>query len=487
MSHISVIDLGTGSIRNTIYNKDGSIAEVRQKENPVIHPKPGWAEQDPVKWWYMLQETFMELPAGIRQQIAAISVTSQREGMVPVDQDFQPLSNMIIWLDGRTLPQAEYIEEKLGAAEIYDITGLVPNPAWSLAKILWIKEHQPDVYAKTYKLLQAEDYFISRLSRIAASEFSIASRTCLLDVKKRKWSEKILATFDIDGNKLPALFESGSLLGTIHPQIASQFDLSAEVQIIAGAGDQQAAAVGVGAFHQGVVSIGIGTSSALSITLNKPVADPTQKIILNCAAIPGHWEFEPPIWNTGGLVKWFADNIDQQQSSYQLLLEQTEQIAAGADGLWAMPFFSGAGSPRWNPALKGGFYGLTLAHQKPHLLKAILESIAFEIKHNLELVEEQGISLQKIVLSGGASRNQPLCQIIADVLQVPVEVFAEAEASSKGAFLLVKSQLEQKPLTECFAEVNTTLLPFKPNNALAGVYQQHYQKYQQLADLLSQF
>ncbi len=484
---ISIIDLGTGSIRNTIYENDGSVVAVRQKNNSVIQAKPGWAEQDPVMWWKILGETYAELPADTRQQIEAISVTSQREGMVPVDENFQPLSNMIIWLDGRTLPQGEYIENTLGSEAIYNITGLVPNPAWSLAKILWMKEHQPDIYQITFKLLQAEDYFISRLSGIAASEFSIASRTSLLDVKQRQWSSKILDTFSIDREKLPELYESGSLLGIILPEIAREFDLPTSVQIIAGAGDQQAAAVGVGAVRQGVVSIGIGTSSALSMTLEQPIPDPQQKIILNCAAIPGCWEYEPPIWNTGGLIKWLAENIDENKTTYQELLEQSRGISAGAEGLWALPYFSGAGSPRWNPGLKGGFYGLTLTHRKAHLLKALMESVAFEIKHNLNMMQTQGIALQKIVLSGGASRNQPLCQIIADVLQVQVEVFSDAEASSKGAFLLTKSRLEQKPLAECFAQVQTVLQPFYPNQDLAGDYQQHYQKYQQLVDLLSQF
>jgi len=220
MSYISVIDLGTGSIRNTIYDLSGEILAVSKRENPLIHPQPGWAEQDPVYWWSAVKESYMELDPEIRSSITAISATSQREGIVPVNTRFEPLDNIIIWLDGRTHSQGNYIKELLGEQEIYEITGLVPNPAWSLAKILWIKEHRKEIYLNTYKFLQAEDYLLSRLSGRAVSEFSIASRTCMLDVVNRRWSARILKDFQIDPGKLPELLEPGTLVGPILPEIA---------------------------------------------------------------------------------------------------------------------------------------------------------------------------------------------------------------------------------------------------------------------------
>ncbi len=482
MDLISVIDAGTGSIRNTIYDFSGNVVDVRKNENPLIHPQPGWAEQDTAAWWTMIKDQFLDLDWPARDQITAITVTSQREGIVPVDEDFLPLSNMIIWLDGRTVREGEEIVEKLGEQEIYDITGLVANPVWSLSKILWIRKHRKDIFQKAYKFLQAEDYLLARLTRKAVSELSIASRTCMLDVAKRKWSDRILETFDIDKNKLPELLEPGSLVGTIPGDIAQELGLPDGVRVFTGAGDQQAAALGVGALEEGMVSIGIGTSSALSMTLDQPVRPKQHKIILNCAAIPGKWEYEPPIWNTGGLIKWFVENILDKDQSYEDLFEGIGSVPPGGDGIIALPYFSGAGSPRWNPGLRGGFYGLGLHHNRLHMLRSLMESIAYEIKFNIESIRSSGIELKKVILSGGASKNRPLCQIISDVLQEKVEVFVEAEASSRGVFLLVRNAIlagdrpSQTPLRK------PEYMSFSPDPLNKKTYDQLYLRYIELGD-----
>jgi sugar (pentulose or hexulose) kinase len=417
-----------------------------------------------------------------RDQITALSVTSQREGIVPVNEDFLPLSNMIIWLDGRTVQEGEEIVKKLGEQEIYDITGLVANPAWSLSKILWIRRHREDIYQEAYKFLQAEDYLLSRLTRRAVSELSIASRTCMLEVAERKWSGKILETFDLDENKLPELLEPGSLVGTIPGDIAHELGLPDGIRVFTGAGDQQAAALGAGALEEGMVSIGIGTSSALSMTLNKPVRPKQHKIILNCAALPGKWEYEPPIWNTGGLIKWFVENLQGEDMSYEELLLGAASVPAGSDGIIALPYFSGAGSPRWDPGLKGCFYGLGLHHNRLHMLRSLMESIAYEINFNIESMRSSGIMLKKVILSGGASKNRLLCQIISDVLQEKVEVFMEAEASSRGVFLLVRraimDDVEQSPNPA----VTPEYISFTPDPRNKGTYDQAYRRYIELGD-----
>ena len=483
MGLISVIDLGTGSIRITVYDRSGRIVEEKKKDNPVIYPRPGWAEQDPAFWWTVIKDLFAGMDPSTRKNIVALSSTSQREGIVPVDRDFRPLGNMIIWLDGRTSLEGEEIVEKLGEQEIYDITGLVANPVWSLSKILWMRKNNAEAYHNAYKFLQAEDYVLSRLCGKAVTELSIASRTCLLDVVERRWSQTILDAFNIESGKLPELMEPGSLVGPITAKVSKELDLPEGVKVYTGAGDQQAAALGVGALEEGMVSIGIGTSSALSMTLDKPVKPKRHKIILNCAALPGKWEYEPPIWNTGGLVKWFVENVLEDDSAYDKLLSGAESVPAGCEGLIAMPYFSGAGSPRWNPDLKGGFYGLGLHHKQVHMLRALMESIAFEIRFNIDSIRASGIPLKKVILSGGASRNRPLCQVIADVLQAEVVVFVEAEASSRGIFLLVKNSME--------ADVHGNsdvyepdYLSFSPDPSRMETYNDVYRKYLRLGDHL---
>ena len=482
MDFISVIDAGTGSIRNTVYDLSGRVLDTRKDDNPLIHPRPGWAEQDTARWWTLVRDQFLDLDPALRKGIRALTVTSQREGIVPVDEDFQPLDHMIIWLDGRSTLEGEDILKKLGEQEIYDITGLVPNPVWSLSKILWIRKHRRGLYDKAFKLLQAEDYLLSRLTRRAVSELSIASRTCLLDVARRNWSQNILDAFDIEGIKLPELLEPGSLAGTVPGDLARQLGLPEGVRVIAGAGDQQAAALGVGALEEGMVSIGIGTASALSMTLDQPVRPGRHKIILNCAALPGKWEYEPPIWNTGGLIKWFVDNLEDRDQSYEALLSEALAIPAGSEGLTALPYFSGAGSPRWDPGLKGCFYGLGLHHQRPHLLRSLMESIAYEIKFNIESMRSSGITLKKVILSGGASKNRPLCQIISDVLQEKVEVFVEAEASSRGVFLLARNALHLEGGQSPPALRTPDYISFTPETGHKDPYEQGYGRYIALGD-----
>ena len=482
MELISVIDAGTGSIRNTIYDFSGKVVDVRKNDNPLIHPQPGWAEQDTAAWWSILKVQFLSLDQSTRDQITAVTVTSQREGIVPVDEDFMPLSNMIIWLDGRTSLEGEEIVEKLGEQEIYDITGLVANPVWSLSKILWMRKHREKIYQEAYKFLQAEDYLLSRLARRAVSELSIASRTCMLEVAERKWSIRILKLFDIDENKLPELLEPGSLAGTIPGDITQELGLPDGVRVFTGAGDQQAAALGVGALEEGMVSICIGTSSALSMTLDQPVRPKQHKIILNCAAMPGKWEYEPPIWNTGGLIKWFVEKMQGEDQSYEELILGAASVPAGSEGILALPYFSGAGSPRWDPELKGCFYGLGLHHNRLHMLRSLMESIAFEIKFNIESIRSSGIILKKVILSGGASKNRPLCQIISDVLQEKVEVFVETEASSWGVFLLVRSAILDGGGQSQAPSVTPEYISFTPDPGTKDAYDQSFMRYIKLGD-----
>ena len=479
-----MIDAGTGSIRTTVYDLSGRTVEVRKSDNPLIHPQPGWAEQDTASWWTAVRDQFLGLEPALRNRIGALTVTSQREGIVPVDEDFLPLDNMIIWLDGRTSLEGEEILETLGEQEIYAITGLVPNPVWSLSKILWIRKNRNEIYRKAFKLLQAEDYLLSRLTRKAVSELSIASRTCMLDVSQRKWSDRILEGFDIEASKLPELMEPGTLVGTLPGDVAQELGLSPEVRVFTGAGDQQAAALGVGALEEGMVSIGIGTSSALSMTLDRPVRPGQHRILLNCAALPGKWEFEPPIWNTGGLIKWFVEKVLGTDRTYEELIGGAAAVPAGCEGLIALPYFSGAGSPRWNPDLQGSFYGLGLHHGKFHLLRALMESIAFEIRFNIESIRSSGIRLKKVILSGGASQNRPLCQIICDVLQSEVEVSVEAEASSRGVFLLVRDYLKENADQDFPELYHPDTLSFLPDPDQKGAYDQAYESFVRLGNHL---
>jgi sugar (pentulose or hexulose) kinase len=285
---------------------------------------------------------------------------------------------------------------------------------------------------------------------------------------------------------LPELFEPGDEIGEISSSAAEQFGLQKNVKIMAGAGDQQAAAIGVGAFNEGIVSIGIGTSSALSITIAKPIHIKEGTIVLNCAAVPGKWEYEPPIWNTGSLIKWYHDQMDET-SSYEDSLSEAEKLAPGSDGLLAIPYFSGAGSPRWDAKLSGGFYGLSLTHSRIHFLRALMEAIAYEIRFNIELIEKSGVDVHRVILSGGASQNTVLCGIVADVLQKPVQIFSETEASTWGMYVLIRSKLEKKlSLESLHKSLHLEFKNMRPDPEKQETYDKFYSRYLKLGNALSQ-
>ena len=485
-TYIVIIDLGTGSLRLSVFDPSGRIVETRQAENRTWYPQPGFVEQDPVAWWKDIAGMFRGIPDSVRGKIGVVSVTGQREGITAVNDRYEPMTRLITWLDGRTDRQTEMIRKEFSEEDIYRETGLVHNPVWSLSKILWIRENEPEIYRSCHKFLQSVDYMQSRMTGIAATDVSMASRTCIFKPADRCWSEKILEKFSLSKEKLPTLYEPGEEIGRITRTTAEQFGLGEDVIVVAGAGDQQAAAVGVGTFREGMVSIGIGTASALSVTLSEPVPIPEGKIILNCAAIPGKWEYEPPIWNTGSLIKWFYENIDEKTHSYEQLISGAGKLEPGAEGVVALPYFVGAASPRWNPALAGGFYGLTLAHKKEHLLRALMESIAFEIRHNIEYIESAGVQVKEVSLSGGGTKNKVLCQIISDTLAKPARIFNETEASTWGLYCVVRSRLDPEGSVEkVYSSLDLGFSSLKHDPEKKEKYDTLFKRYLELGDHMS--
>lgn len=435
-TYFLIIDLGTSSVRSSIFNSSGEIISSMAEEYPIIHPQVDWAEQDPNLWWSKIITTVKNVisKTQLNKEIIAISVTSQREGLVPVDKNCNPLSNCIIWMDKRTTNEYRKIDNLIGQEKIYEITGLRLDPSFSACKLLWIKKIQPEVFTNAYKFLQAEDFILSKLTGQFITEPSIASRTMLLDVKRRNWSEELFNKLQLPMEKMPKLIESGQVIGTLLPEVAQEINLSRKTKIITGGGDQQCTAIGVGALKEGIVSVSIGTASVVSMTINAPRLDPKRNILCCCAALPNKWELEPPIWTTGVLLKWFRDEF--YPVSYNIISEEATKVGIGADKLITLPYFMGAGSPHWDSSARGAIIGLTLGHKKAHLIRSLMESVAYEIRLNIEEIENLGIKVDRVILSGGGSKSQFWCQMIADCLNKEIVLPEISEAASSGAAIL---------------------------------------------------
>lgn len=484
---ILTVDIGTTGCKATLFDLGGQGVASAYEEYAIIHPRPDWAEQDPNVWWQALRSTVSQLAE--RRRITAISVTSQREGLVPVDADGQPLSNCIIWMDKRTLPQCQAIRESIGEAELFRITGLRLDPAFSLAKLLWIREHQPATYARACKLLQAGDLILSGLSGEFVTEHSIASRTMLLDVSRRCWSQELLDRFAIDGALLSRLLEPGTAIGRIRPQIAEDLGLPLEAVVVTGGGDQQCNAVGAGAVGRGSASVGIGTASAPSVTIDGPTFDPQMRVPCCCAAVPGQWEFEPPIWTTGVLLRWFRDQFGAQEVAlarergldpYELLTAVAATVPPGCEGLITLPYFMGAGAPHWNPLARGTLLGLSLGHTRAHVIRSLLEAVAYEILLSVEAIEELGWPLDTLYITGGGSRSALWCEILCDVTGKRVRLPATEATPSLGAAILASVGMGYYPDVPSAARAMTRVRgEHLPDAGRHALYRQYYEVYRE--------
>ncbi len=442
--HIAALDLGTSGCRAIIFDIAGSILASDYQEWNSYYPTPSSVEQDANIWWESIKKTIDTAikKSGIdKTEIVSLSVTNQRETIVPVGKNGEALSKAIVWQDRRTTEQVEFIKNKIGVNKIYDITGLTIDPYFSATKILWFKDNKPEIYNKTHKFLLVSDFIIHKLTGQFCTDFSNASRTMLFDINKLKYSDKIASELELDLDKMPEAVESGVDIGEIN---CDETSFDKKTLVITGAGDQQSAALGVGVVAPGEMKCTTGTGSFILAYLNMPKFDPEKRVLCSCGAIPGTWVQESAIFSTGSILKWFRDEIgyeerikaEKDQDPYEIITSEAEKSPIGANGILLIPHFIGAGAPHWNPYAKGVIFGLSLGHQRKDLYRAVLESVTFEIRKNIEVFKELGIEPKELKLTGGGSRSNFWNQIMADVLGIKCVRNIVEEATSLGAAIL---------------------------------------------------
>jgi glycerol kinase len=375
----------------------------------------------------------------------SLSVTNQRETIVPVDKAGNPLHNALVWQDRRTTDQVDFIKKKIGIDKIYRTTGLTIDPYFSATKILWFKDEKPEIYQKAHKFLLVSDYIIYKLTGKYYTDHSNASRTMLFDINNLKYSEDIASELEIDLDKMPETIESGVEIGEIKNE---EILFDKKTLVVSGAGDQQAAALGVGVVTPGNVKLTTGTGSFLLAFLNKPNFDPEQRVLCSCHAIPGAWVQEASIFTTGAFLRWFRDELgteecrlatEQSQDPYEIITGEAEKSPIGANMLLALPHLVGAGAPHWNPYARGIIYGLSLGHKRRDIVRSILEGVAFEVKKNIEIFKELGLEPKELKLTGGGSRSDFWNQVYSDVIGMTCVRNVIEEATSLGAAILAAS------------------------------------------------
>lgn len=440
MDYLMGIDIGTTAVKALIIDKIGNIMVKSSVEYELLLPNTGWVEQDAEGMWQSVKSAVklaLKTFDGDRAEIRSVSLSTQRDTLVCVDGNNRPIRNMITWMDGRGSAQCAKLERDIGTDRIYEITGAGISTIWTLAFILWLRENEPDNFRKTACFGLVHDFVLCRLgAEKHCLDTSNACQTMLFDLKMGVWSRELMEYGGISEAVLPALVQPATKVGTLSQALAEEFGLPEGIILVSGGGDQQCASLGAGAISDGDVEIGIGTAANILATMKEPVFDVQHRLICHRAAVGGLWVLEGAMLATGKVVEWVRDTFYNGLSLKEIDRDIIGNSKPGAGGLVVLPHFEGAASPYWNSAAKGLIFGLTLSATKANIARAFFESISFEIRKNLDLLNELNVYPKKIIISGGASRSAVWMQMMADVTGVTVCTPAETDCAAVGAAIL---------------------------------------------------
>lgn len=436
MSFYLAIDLGTTGCRSILFDENLCQIGRSYEEYGLITPREGWTEQDANLWWQMTLHTAKEVitQTGIDSKaIRAISISSQGITVVPVDADLRPLCNALSWLDVRAHKQAAKLEEDMGRTWMFTHTGKPIDPCYTLPKLLWFKEHQPQIYAQAWKFLMPMDFLIAKFTGNCVTDHSMASGTLMYDIKNCRWSSEVLGACDIDPEKLPAIRWSGEIAGTVLPEVAARLDLCPDCVVAVGAQDQKCAALGAG-LRPGTMTVSLGTAAAVTKLWHTPETETYTKTPWCGNTKEGTWVTEGVINTAGTCLRWIRDLMFRGES-YDTINEEA-RIALEQNGrMLFYPYLNGPSSPDYYPDAQGCFYGMDLSAARGHFALAVMEGVAFQLRIMLEAMGAYGCVDQLVFFGGGA--NSPLwCQLIADITGLDIWVTDNPEAAGAGAAML---------------------------------------------------
>src|SRR5882724_5387241 len=417
------------------------------EHQPFASPQPGWAQQDPGDWWRACGVAVKKAlqKSGVRgEEIACVGFSGQMHGAVLLDAAGQVVRPALIWCDQRTEKQSRELSEKFGTDRLIQLTSNPPLTNFTLTKLLWVRENEPEIWSRVRHIMLPKDYVRFLLTGERAIDQADASGTLLLDVAKRTWSAEVLSGTGIEKDFLPALYESPEICGKLNAQGAAATGLKIGTPVVAGAGDQAAGAVGMGIVRAGVVSATIGTSGVVFAATDRPALDPRGRLHTFCHAIPGRWHVMGVTQAAGLSLRWFRDTFGVSDSTseegdrdpYEFLSEEATSAPSGADGLLWAPYLMGERTPHLDPNARGALVGITPSHRRAHILRAILEGVAFSLKDSFSIFEEMQVPVTQIRLGGGGARSPLWRQIQADVYGHEVELVAAEEGAAHGAAIL---------------------------------------------------
>ena len=495
-------DIGTSGDKATLFTTEGVLVKSKIYSYETNFFRDNWAEQNPHDWWTAVCRTTKEILEGIQKEdIVAVSFSGQMMGCLCVDKEGNPLRPAIIWADMRSVKETAFIGERITPKRFYRVTGHRLSPSYGVEKLLWVKNNEPEIYENTYKMFNAKDYIVFKLTGEFLTDFSDASGTCMLDINTTAWSDEILSAAGIDGDKLPDLKESTYRAGGVTPEAAEQTGLAAGTSVICGGGDGLCAAVGAGCIKEGVAYNYVGSSSWIAITTPKPIFDENMRTFNWVHIVPGYVSPCGTMQCAGGSYNWLKNEIcksetlqaeQQGVSPYELINTEIESSPVGAKGLIFLPYLVGERSPHWNPNAKGAFIGLKMEHKREDILRSVLEGVTLNL--NVILSEfKQNAHIEKMIVIGGGAKGKVWRQIMADIYNVQIlkPNYLE-EATSMGAAVtggVGAGVFKDFNVIDNFIEIESIDYPIEKNtqkyNKLVPLFAESYASLEHIFERLS--
>lgn len=448
MSFLLGIDIGTSGTKTVLFDESGNTIASALAEYPLYQPAIGWAEQDPEDWWAATRSTIKQVISKGNidaSLIKGVGLSGQMHGAVLLDKDYKVLRKAIIWCDQRSSAECNQITDAIGSKRLIEITANPALTGFTASKILWVRNNEPEIYEKVYKILLPKDYIRFKLTGEFATEVSDASGMQLMDIPGRKWSDEVLEKLKIEKSMLGKLYESQEISGKVNREASSLTGLKEGTPVAGGAGDQAAGAIGNGIVRPGVVSSTIGTSGVVFAFSQNVTIDPLGRVHTFCHAVPNTWHIMGVTQGAGLSLKWFRDNfcIEEKRTAelmkvdpYMLMDKEAEKVDAGCNGLIYLPYLMGERTPHLDPNAKGVFFGLSAKHEKQDMVRSVMEGVVYSLKDCLEIIKEMGVNISEVRASGGGGKSPLWRQMQADVFGTEITTINSSEGPALGVALL---------------------------------------------------
>ncbi len=472
------VDLGTSAVKLLLMDEKGRIHNIVSKEYPLSFPHPGWSEQNPKDWKEQSLAGIKELIADAdKSQIAGISFGGQMHGLVVLDENDEVIRPAILWNDGRTTKETDYLNEVIGKDKLSKYTANIAFAGFTAPKILWMKEQEPENFAKINKIMLPKDYLAYVLSGVHCTDYSDASGMLLLDVEHKCWSKEMLEICNVKEEQLPTLYESYEVVGNVKPEIAEELGIPASVKVIAGAGDNAAAAVGTGTVGEGRCNISLGTSGTIFISSKKFGVD-EHNALHSFDHADGYYHLMGCMLSAASCNKWWMDEI-LKTKEYAKEQEQIHKL--GENNVFYLPYLMGERSPHNDPKARATFIGMTMDTTREDMTQAVLEGVAFGLRDSLEVARSLGIQIERTKICGGGAKSPLWKKIVANVMNLKVDVIESEEGPGYGGAILAavgcKEFASVEEATEKLVKIVDTV---EPDAELVAKYEERYQKFRQI-------